>query len=78
MGQKPKTYKQLSVTPYTDTGDSTPIKQKPYRLCYNQKQEVYKQIQEMLNNRIIEHSVSPWASPVFLVNKPEKNNVSMY
>ena len=65
--------KDISTTPlvthYIDTGDSAPIKQKPCRLSYNQKEEVNRQKQEILNNGIIEHSVSPWASPVVLVNK---------
>ena len=36
--------KDVSATPlvthYIDTGDSAPIKQEPYRLSYNQKQEI--------------------------------------
>jgi hypothetical protein len=38
-----------------DTGDSKPIKCRPYRTSPAAKQEIQKQIDEMLKNDIIEH-----------------------
>jgi hypothetical protein len=39
-----------------DTGDSKPIKCRPYRTSPAAKREIQKQIDEMLKNNIIEHS----------------------
>ena len=57
------------VTHKIDTGDSPPIRQRPYRLPYNKREEVDKQIKSMLDEGIISPSFSPWASPIVLVEK---------
>ncbi len=40
-----------------------------YRLPHSQRQEVNQQIEEMLEQGVIQHSTSPWNSPLFLVPK---------
>ena len=52
-----------------DTGDAMPIKQGPYRASPDVKKEIDRQVDEMLENGIIQESVSPWSSPVVLVKK---------
>lgn len=50
---------------------SIPHKIRPYRTPQALKQEISKQIQCMLKNKIIKTSNSPWNSPCFLI--PKKN-----
>ena len=51
-----------------DTGDAMPIiKQRPYRTSPRCKQEIDRQVDDMLQKGIIRESVSPWSSPVVLV-----------
>ena len=52
-----------------ETGDAAPIKQRPYRTNPENKQEIDRQVAEMLDRGIIQESVSPWSSPVVLVKK---------
>ncbi|RVE48490.1 hypothetical protein evm_006801 [Chilo suppressalis] len=47
---------------------------KPYRIPHSLKQEVQRQIDDMLANDIIEETISEWSSPVLLV--PKKTNRS--
>ena len=54
-----------------DTGDATPIKQRPYRVYPYVKKEIDRQVDEMLEKGIIQESVSPWSSPVVLVKKKD-------
>ena len=42
-----------------DTGDAMPIKQRPYRTSPRCKQEIDRQVDDMLQKRIIGKSVSP-------------------
>ena len=52
-----------------DTEVSLPISQYPWHLPCQFREEVDKQVTEMLSQNIIQHSASPWASPVVLVKK---------
>ena len=57
-----------------DTGDATPIKQRPYRVSPDVKREIDRQMGEMLEKGIIQEPVSPWSSPVVLVKKKDGSN----
>ena len=54
-----------------DTGDAVPIKQRPYQTTPDNKQEIDRQVGEILKKGIIKESVSPWSSPVVLVRKKD-------
>lgn len=57
-----------------DTTDEIPIRSKIYRYPYIYKDEIQKQILEMLSNGIIAPSSSPYNSPVWVV--PKKSDAS--
>ena len=54
-----------------DTGDHRPIKLPPRGMPLNKKEIVQKEVQNMLQNGIIEPSVSPRSSPIVLVEKKD-------
>ena len=54
-----------------DTGDTAPIRQYPRRFPYAYREEVSKQVSEMLEQGVIQQSNSPWASPIVLVKKKD-------
>jgi hypothetical protein len=49
-----------------DTGDSKPIKCRPYRTSPAAKQEIQKQMDEMLKNDITEHSKSEYPYQLYV------------
>ena len=52
-------------------GDSTPIRQKSYRIPYSQRELVETELDQMLQLEVISPSTSPWASPIVLVTKKD-------
>lgn len=52
-------------------GDAAPIRQKPYRIPYSQRDVVKKELEGMLEAKVIRPSTSPWSSPVVLVKKKD-------
>ena len=55
-----------------DTGDNKPIATKQYRYGWKEREEISKQVKEMLKANIIVKARSPWNSPVVLVHKNDK------
>ena len=65
LGRTSKVYHRIP------TGDAAPIKQAPRRVPFHQREELERNLREMLHNGIIKPSTSPWASPVVLVRKKD-------
>ena len=59
------------VKHYINVGYAVPVQQKPYWILYLQRESVKKELDLMLEARVIRPSTSPWASPIVLV--PKKN-----
>lgn len=53
--------------------NTTPVNVRPYRYSYDQKEEIERQIKELLNHDIIRRSNSPCASPALLVKKKDES-----
>ena len=51
------------------TGNSRPINTKQYPIPSVARERVQEQVDEMLENKLIRPSYSPWCSPVLLVKK---------
>jgi len=60
------------VKHHIDTGQASPVRQRPYRHSPEARKELDRQIDRMVEADIIEESDSPWGSPVVLVKK--RNN----
>ena len=56
-----------------DTGDSRPIKQRPYRIPVHLQAVVNQQVDDMLERGLIRPSTSPWSSPIVLAPKKDGN-----
>ncbi len=54
-----------------DVGDSRPIRQAARRVPPYRREEVHRQLQDMLQRDVIKPSTSSWASPVVLVQKKD-------
>jgi hypothetical protein len=54
------------------TGDARPFRKAPYRVAYTLRDEMERQVKDMLNKGVIEPSSSPWCEPCVLV--PKKTN----
>lgn len=59
------------VQHHINTGEHAPVKQPPRRIPFSMRAKVEALVEEMLGNGIIEHSTSPWASPIVLVAKQD-------
>lgn len=60
-----------------DTGDNPPIKSRYYPVSPAIQSLIDAEVDRMLKLGIIELSTSPWASPVTLVRKPNKNRLCL-
>ena len=61
--------KTMLVEMEIDTGNHPPIASKPYTLPIKHYEWVQREIETLEKARIIERSMSPWASPVVIVSK---------
>ncbi|CAF3112847.1 unnamed protein product, partial [Rotaria sp. Silwood2] len=55
-----------------DTGIHRPVHTPPYRKSNKDQEILRKETEKLLKNGIIEHSTSPWSSPVVLVKKKDE------
>ena len=60
-----------AATHIIDTGTTRPLAQRPRPTGPAQKEEIQKQVEQMLKDSIISPSQSPWASPIVLVKKKD-------
>ena len=58
-----------TVTMKIETGDTAPIKLKPYKTPLTNREVIGQAVDEMLKNGIIQRSQSPYAFPVVIVEK---------
>lgn len=63
-----------AIKHHINTTDNIPIYSKTYRYPYVHKEEVKRQIQDMLENGIIRPSNSPYSAPIWIV--PKKDDAS--
>ncbi|UYV77965.1 K02A2.6-like [Cordylochernes scorpioides] len=55
-----------------NTGDNSPIKQRPYRVAPSERRLIQDEVNKMIENHIVKPTdVSPWSSPVILVRKKD-------
>ena len=54
-----------------DTGNASPIKQKPYGTQLKNREVIDTAIDQMLEAKIIDRSTSPWSFPVVIVDKKD-------
>lgn len=54
-----------------DTADAPPVKSRPYRVSPAERAVIEQHVTDMLQKKVIEHSSSPWSSPVVLVKKQD-------
>ena len=59
------------VEHHIDTGSHSPIRQRPYRVPFAQKERIEQCIDNMLELGVIRPSTSAWSSPVILIKKPD-------
>ena len=54
-----------------EVGDHRPVQQPPRRIPFSLRHLVDEMVREILDLKIIQHSHSPWASPIVLVKKKD-------
>jgi len=54
-----------------EIGEAMPVRQLPWRVPFVVRSEIARQLKEMQENRVIQVSKSPWASPIVLVWKKD-------
>lgn len=57
-----------------DTGDNKPVRQKQYNFSPVIREQIEKELDEMLEKDVVEPSYSAWCSPVLIVKKPNGEN----
>lgn len=65
------TYTNIYEQKITLKDNVCPVYRKQYRIPFAQKNEVNRQVDEMLKNNVIEEASSEWSSPLLLVPKKE-------
>lgn len=55
-----------------DLKDEKPVQFKPYKLSFHEQKEAIKIIEQLLREKAIAPSKSNWASPAFLIEKPNR------
>eukprot|EP00731_Ephydatia_muelleri_P003135 Em0001g3135a len=61
----------LAAEHVIDTGTAKPVKLPPYRLPYAYRDQVQKELKEMVKDGIATTSISEWAAPIVLVTKKD-------
>ena len=61
----------LAAEHVIDTGTAKPVKLPPYRLPYAYRDQVQKELKEMVKDGIATTSNSEWAAPIVLVTKKD-------
>lgn len=61
---------ESGVFHYINTGEASPVTQKPYRLSHHESCWLKIELKRLLRLGVIRPSSSPWMSPVVLVKKP--------
>eukprot|EP00731_Ephydatia_muelleri_P025204 Em0017g287a len=69
MHQEPRSYKVLQHR--IDTGNAQPVHLPPRRIPHARREELKEMLRDMLDKNAIEHSDSPWSSPIVLVKKKD-------
>ncbi|GBP00092.1 Retrovirus-related Pol polyprotein from transposon 297 [Eumeta japonica] len=64
---------EIQITDKRQLSWSNPINQRQYRLPHVHKEEINRQVSELLKEGIISPSVSPWNSPILLVPKKSQD-----
>ena len=59
------------ATHYIDTGVNRPVKQPPRRTSFEEKDQIERQLSELLLEGKIQASESTWVSPVLLIMKKD-------
>ncbi|RWS00536.1 Retrovirus-related Pol polyprotein from transposon 17.6-like protein, partial [Dinothrombium tinctorium] len=54
-----------------DTGEAQPVHQTPYRYSLSQREEIERQIQDLIEIGVVRPTKSPWSCPVVLVKKKD-------
>ena len=54
-----------------ETEDAKPISRASYPTAWKQRDQIRRQVEEMLDLGIVEEAMGPWASPVLLVPKKD-------
>ncbi|GBN57291.1 Retrovirus-related Pol polyprotein from transposon 297, partial [Araneus ventricosus] len=64
---------RINVKHKIETGDHSPISQRPNRISPAERRIIHDEVKKMLQKEIIQPSKSPWSSPIVLVKKKDGN-----